>query len=234
MAVARPDIQPIEVNFSLKGKIYEALKEAITSMNIYADDAELRLDERQLSEQLGVSRTPVREAMARLEQEGLLRIIPRRGAFVVRKTKQEIIEMIIVWSALEALSARLVTEQASDQEIGSLRRMFATFDSDQGDSDHGEAKIDEYSETNIEFHRALFRMSHNQLLEQITENLFIHMRSIRMRTIAEGNRAKRSIIDHMNIIEALEQRDAALAERLARQHTLDLAAHVETNVHYLG
>ena len=228
MAVARPAIQPIEVDFSLKGKIYEALKEAITSMNIYADDAELRLDERQLSEQLGVSRTPVREAMARLEQEGLLRIIPRRGAFVVRKTKQEIIEMIIVWSALEALSARLVTEKASDQEIGSLRRMFATFD-----SDHGEAKIDEYSETNIEFHRALFRMSHNQLLEQMTENLFIHMRSIRMRTIADGNRASRSIIDHMNIIEALELRDAGLAEQLARQHTLDLAAHVETNVHYL-
>ncbi len=228
MVVARPEIQPIEVNFSLKGKIYEALKEAITSMNIYADDAELRLDERQLSEQLGVSRTPVREAMARLEQEGLLRIIPRRGAFVVRKTKQEIIEMIIVWSALEALSARLVTENASDQEIGSLRRMFVTFD-----SDHGEAKIDEYSETNIEFHRALFRISHNQLLEQMTENLFIHMRSIRMRTIADDDRASRSIIDHMNIIEALERRNAELAERLVRQHTLDLAAHVETNVHYL-
>ncbi len=238
MAVARPDIQPIEVNFSLKGKIYEALKDAITSMNIYAEDAELRLDERLLSEQLGVSRTPVREAMARLEQEGLLHIIPRRGAFVVRKTKQEIIEMIIVWSALEALAARLVTENASDQEIGSLRRMFTTFgsehgDNDHGDNDHGEAKIDEYSDTNIEFHRALFRMSHNQLLEQITENLFVHMRSIRMRTIAESNRARRSIIDHMNIIEALEQRDAALADRLARQHTLDLAAHVETNVHYL-
>ncbi len=234
MAVARPEIKPIEVNFSLKGKIYEALKDAITSMNIYADDAELRLDERQLSEQLGVSRTPVREAMARLEQEGLLHIIPRRGAFVVRKTKQEITEMIIVWSALEALAARLVTENASDQEIGSLRRMFATFNSGDDNSDHGEAKIDEYSETNIEFHRALFRMSHNQLLEKMTENLFIHMRSIRMRTIAESNRARRSIIDHMNIIEALEKRDAGLAEQLARQHTLDLAAHVETNVNYLG
>ena len=96
-----------------------------------------------------------------------------------------------------------------------------------------EAKIDEYSETNIEFHRALFRMSHNQLLEQITENLFIHMRSIRARTIGESDRARRSIIDHMNIIEALERRDTELAERLARQHTLDLAAHVEKHVTYL-
>ena len=61
----------------------------------------------------------------------------------------------------------------------------------------------------------------------------MHMRSIRMRTISEGNRASRSIIDHMHIIEALEQRDTELAERLARQHTLDLAEHVEENVHYL-
>ena len=70
-------------------------------------------------------------------------------------------------------------------------------------------------------------------VNEITENLFIHMRSIRMRTIAEDHRASRSIIDHMNIIEALEQRDTELAERLARQHTLDLGAHVEKNVDYL-
>jgi|TARA_B110000495_G_C22737362_1_gene432475 DNA-binding GntR family transcriptional regulator len=67
----------------------------------------------------------------------------------------------------------------------------------------------------------------------MAENLFIHMRAIRAQTIAEDDRASRSIIDHMNIIEALEQRDTELAERLTRQHTLDLATHVEQNVHYL-
>ena len=80
-SVARAElaIEPIDANFSLKDKIYDSLKQAITSMNIYADDAELRLDERSLSEQLEISRTPVREALARLEQEGLVRIIPRSG-----------------------------------------------------------------------------------------------------------------------------------------------------------
>ncbi len=228
MATAKPLVQPIDVNFSLKDKTYDALKQAIMSMNIYAGADEPRLDERQLSQDLGVSRTPIREAICRLEEEGLVRTVPRKGAFIVRKTKQEIVEMITVWAALESMAARLATVHASDDEISTLRTMFATFENNQL-----QAKIDEYSGANIRFHQALLKMSHSDLLIRMTENLFMHMRSIRMRTISEGNRASRSIIDHMHIIEALEQRDTELAERLARQHTLDLAAHVEENVHYL-
>ncbi len=229
MTPARLNVEPIDISFSLKDKIYEALKASIAATNIYAGSDEPRLDERQLSEDLGVSRTPVREAIARLEQEGFVRIVPRRGVYVARKTKAEILDMITVWAALESMAARLITERASDAEIASLRQMFATFD----DGDRVEANIDEYSDTNIRFHQALLGMSQCELLNKLTENLFIHMRSIRMRTIAEGNRAHRSIIDHINIIEALERRDTELAERLARQHTLDLAAHVEKNVTWL-
>jgi DNA-binding GntR family transcriptional regulator len=228
MSTVRLAVQPIDLNFSLKDKVYEALKETITSMNIYAGDDEPRLDERQLSEDLGVSRTPIREAIARLEQEGFLRIVPRRGVFVVRKTKKEILEMITVWAALESMAARLITQNASEAEIATLRRMFGRFENDQIN-----AKIDEYSETNIRFHQALLTLSQCELLNRLAENLFIHMRSIRARTISENDRASRSIIDHMAIIEALERRDTELAERLARQHTLDLAAHVEKNVNYL-
>ena len=76
-------------------------------------------------------------------------------------------------------------------------------------------------------------MSRCDLLADMADNLFIHMRAIRAKTISEDDRVSRSIIDHMNIIEALEQRNTELAEKLARQHTLDLAAHVEKNVHYL-
>jgi DNA-binding GntR family transcriptional regulator len=228
MNTVRPPLQPVDLNVNLKDKIYDALKQTITSMNIYAGDEEPRLDERQLSEDLGVSRTPVREAIARLEQEGFVRTVPRRGVFVVRKTKREILEMITVWAALESMAARLITENAGDEEIATLRSMFATFEGDQV-----EAKIDEYSSTNIRFHQALLKMSDCALLNKTAENLFIHMRSIRARTISENDRASRSIIDHMNIIEALERRDTELAEQLVRQHTLDLAAHVERNVHYL-
>lgn len=228
MSTAKLDIQPVEVNFSLKDRIYDALKETIASINIYEGENAPRLDERQLSESLGVSRTPVREALARLEQEGLVRIVPRRGVFVARKTREEILEMITVWAALESMAARLITQRATDEEISSLRDIFAT---DEGKKP--QANIDEYSGRNIRFHQAILRLSKSDLLNSMTETLFLHMRSIRARTIGEDNRASRSIIDHMNIIEALERRDTELAERLVRQHTLDLAAHVEQNVNYL-
>ena len=222
-------IERLDSNVVLKDRIYSALKEAISTLPIYADnDKQHRLDERQLSENLGVSRTPVREALCRLEQEGLVKMIPRRGAFVVRKTKQEILDMIFVWAALESMAARLIVDRASDEDIASLRRMFATFEGSQV-----QAKIDEYSDKNVEFHQTILNLSRCQLLENMTENLFIHLRGIRRRTITENDRASRSIIDHMHIIEALEARDADRAERLVREHTLNLAKHIEENVHYL-
>lgn len=221
-------VTTIDTGFSLKDKIYDALKEAITSMNIYADDAELRLDERRLSEQLSISRTPVREALARLEQEKLVQIVPRRGVYIVRKTKVEILEMLTVWAALESISARLITLNATDDVIASLRSLLTSYSEGQVD-DH----IDEYSENNINFHQAILRMSGNQLICDTADNLFIHMRSIRVRTIGEEDRAQKSIVDHMQIVEAIESRDPDLAERLVREHTLNLAKHVDTHVTYL-
>ena len=221
-------VTPIDTGFSLKDKIYVSLKEAITSMNIYADDAELRLDERRLSEQLSISRTPVREALARLEQEKLVQIVPRRGVYIVRKTKVEILEVLTVWAALESMSARLITLNATDDAIASLRSLLTSYSEGQVD-DH----IDEYSENNINFHQAILRMSGNQLICDTADNLFIHMRSIRVRTIGEEDRAQKSIVDHMQIVEAIESRDPDLAERLVREHTLNLAKHVDTHVSYL-
>jgi len=221
-------VPPLEANVSLKDRTYEILKSAICKMNIYAPDAQLRLDERQLSEQLGISRTPLREALVRLEQEGLVNIIPRRGIFIVRKTKQEIHDLIIVWAALESMAARLATQQASDDDIALLRRMFAGFD-----RGNAQAHIDEYSERNIEFHQEILRMSGCQLLVDMANQLFVHVRSIRTQTIHEADRAAQSVIDHMNIIEAIEGRDTELAGKLVREHALNLAAHIDRNVNYL-
>ena len=222
MTYTKLKVEPIDANFSLKDKIYDSLKKAITSMNIYADDAELRLDERRLSEKLEISRTPVREALARLEQEGLVHIVPRRGVYIVRKTKAEILEMITVWAALESMAARLIVEKASDEDIISLKNLFSTFEGDQL-----QAHIDEYSETNIKFHQAILTMGQCSLIRDLADSLFIHMRSIRARTISEEDRVNRSIIDHMHIIEALESRDADLAARLVREHSLNLAKHIK-------
>jgi DNA-binding GntR family transcriptional regulator len=197
-------------------------------MDVYRGRTDIRLDERRLASDLGVSRTPVREALAQLEREGFVRAIPRRGIYVVRKTRREVIEMITAWAALESMAARLITQHASDTEIASLRSMFAKFE-------NGElhARLDEYSEVNIEFHQSIIRMSRNSVLIALAENLFTHMRMIRRKTIGEQDRAARSIRDHMSIIEAIERRDTRRAEELVRNHALGLADHVEKFADYL-
>tara|TARA_Y100001934_G_C12364759_1_gene782802 strand:+ start:1131 stop:1820 length:690 start_codon:yes stop_codon:yes gene_type:complete len=225
MDVARPIVAPIVISSSLKEQTYEALRQAITSMNIYEQAEAPKLDERHLAESLGVSRTPVREALARLEQEGLVQTIPRRGVFVVRKTKAEIIEIVTAWAALESMAARLATANATDEEIANLRTMFA-----EEDGDSVRAHLDEYSDKNIAFHQAILALGKCDLIEQMADNLFIHMRSIRSRTIGDGDRAVRSVIDHMNIIEALERRDPGLAETLVREHSMRLAEHIRKHV----
>ena len=226
--VPHPALAPIDVTPSFKHKAYTALKNAIVAMDIYRSRDDIRLDERKLAQDFGISRKPVREAMAQLESEGFVRSVPRRGIYVVRKTKREVIEMITAWAALEGLAARLSTENASAEEIAALRTMFTKFE-------NGElhAKLDEYSEVNIEFHQAIIRMSRNGVLISLAENLFTHMRMIRRKTIGEKDRANRSIRDHMTIIEALEARDTARAEHLVRDHALGLAEHVAKYADYL-
>jgi len=221
-------IERIDTSFSFKNKAYAALRDVIVSMDIYRSRNDIRLDERQLAQDFGVSRTPVREAMAQLEREGFVRSVPRRGVYVVRKTKKEAIELITAWAALEGMAARLITEHASQEDIASLRRMFATFEGGQV-----RAHLDEYSDVNIEFHQMIIRMSGNSVLIDLAENLFTHMRMLRRKTIGEDDRADKSIRDHMNIIEALETRDTERAEDLVRNHALGLAEHVARHADYL-
>jgi DNA-binding GntR family transcriptional regulator len=227
-AERRVAVDPLAGAASLKRQAYTALKNAIAAMDVYGSRAEIRLDERRLAADFGISRTPVREAMAQLEREGFVRSEPRRGVYVVRKSKREVIELITVWAALESMAARLIIQQASNEEIASLRRMFATFE-----NGAVRAHLDEYSQLNIEFHQTIIRLSRNDALVQLAENLFTHMRMIRRKTIGEKDRADRSIRDHMHIIEALEARDTARAETLVRDHALGLADHVAKYADYL-
>jgi DNA-binding GntR family transcriptional regulator len=221
-------LQPINASASLRDQAYAMLREAIAEADIYQSREEIRLDERALSEMLGVSRTPIREAMTLLEQEGFLRMVPRRGFYIVRKTKREIVEMIQMWAALESMAARLATLRAADEEIAGLRRMFDHF-RDRTPAEH----IAEYSEANLAFHQAIVELSKSQIILDTIKNIFIHVRAIRRLTISQSDRASRSIVDHLRIIEALEKRDTELAEQLVRQHSLDLAAHVEAHCDFL-
>lgn len=223
------DLKNLKVESGLKDKVYGSLKEAIVRMDVYSSDEAPKLDERQLAEQLGVSRTPVREALTRLEQEGLIKTVPRRGAFVVRKTRRQIIEIIQVWAALEGMAARLAAERASDEEIRQLHSEFVTVSS----SDVASANIDEYSEQNIQFHQRIVKLGQSDLLQEMMEGLFIQVQFIRRRSVRDIDRTKRSVSDHILIIKALEERRADEVQRLVMAHALSLAKHVQDNVDYL-
>lgn len=214
-------LSPITANFTLKDHVYEKLKDAITGMDIYDEETELRLDERTLSEQLGVSRTPLREAIARLERDGLVEVVARKGVFLQRKTMDEILEMIVAWAALESMAARLAAERATDGEIAGLRRIAAKYNEGALDT-----RISEYSDDNIRFHQHILEISGCALLKRLADGLFLHMQAVRLRAMNEGDRVKRSIVDHAEIIEALEARDADLAGNLVREHTMKLHNHV--------
>lgn len=220
----KPEINvvPLETNSSLRILAYEALKRAITEMDIYGQPDSIRLDERQLSQKLGVSRTPIREALTLLEQEGFVRAVPRRGIYVVRKSKEEICEMIVAWAALESMAASLAAARATTEEIDALADLFRSFK-----DAHPSDEMSEYSDVNMAFHQAIIKLGGCDLLVEMAENLFIHVRAIRTLLFKRENRTEWSIREHLAIIGALKARNSDLAAKLVREHTLRLAADLE-------
>ncbi len=217
-------LEPIGASFSLKEHIYGVLKASIMELDIYHPDTNLRLDERGLAEQLGISRTPIREAIMRLEQEGFVEIQARRGVFIKRKSLEEILEMITVWAALESMAARLACEEATAAEIAELRRIGGQYTAAMA-----RERIGEYSEANIAFHLAVLRLGGCRLLGEMAEGLFTHLKAVRRRALADADRAESSVADHMAIIEAIEARDADRASRLVRDHTMRLREYLRRN-----
>ena len=215
------NLRPVDGSFSLGDHIYGVLREAILDMNVYDPATDLRLDERALADELKISRTPVREALVRLEQDGFVEVRARKGVYVLRKSLSEIMEMITVWAALESMAVRLATERATDAEIAALRAMAEEYD--QKDA---RARIEEYSEANIAFHQQILTLSRCTMLKSIADGLFLHMRAVRRKAMEEKDRSTRSVADHGGIIEALEARDADRAAREVREHTMRLHDHV--------
>lgn len=130
--------------------------------------------------------------------------------------------MIVVWAALEGIAARMAAEKATEGDLKGLEKLF--------DRVRGEPlcdQVNEYSEANIGFHRAIIGLGGCTLIEGMTQNLFIHIRAIRTVSLRADDRAARTIKDHEAIVAALKARDGDLAERHAREHALGLAAHVE-------
>ncbi len=195
---------------NLRERVYEVLKRRIIFQEILPGE---KIDEEFLSNRLGVSRTPIRESLCRLENEGIVEIVPRKGAFVVKHSKERIVEILLVREVLEGLAVRLAVTHMDELTFKEMRLLFENF---------SEANIRDrsinYTQADLEFHMLIVSKSKNNLLNNMMKILNDHIQMLRLRTVALEGRPEQSLIEHLKIIEALEKRNASLAESLMREH----------------
>lgn len=218
---SKVSLLPLSPPDSLSGLAYTALKETILGMDATTEG---RLDERELAQSLKISRTPLRDAIRRLVDEGFLRVEPRKGVFVVRKTRQEIIEILYVRAALEGMAAKLAVRHITDEDVAQMKAMFAGFT-----PRNVTGKVEEFALANVIFHEFVLKLCHCQKLQEMAANIYDHMRMVRMHTIRLGNRARNALVEHLDMIRAFEKRDGDLTGRHMQQHIEGLARYVEEN-----
>jgi len=199
---------------NLKEVVYQRLKESVIRGDFSPGS---KLVETQISKELGVSRTPLREAISRLGQEGLLEVFPRRGTFVRRQSVNEILEGLEIREALEGLAARLAARHATPEIIQKMKGCFSDLS-----PKNVEKSIRDYAQQNVRFHHLVIQASQNRRLIGIIRNLYDQMDMVRLHTIVLPGRARKSLAEHREIIRLIEKKKGDLAEKRLRLHIRDL------------
>jgi len=194
----------------LREVVAETLREAIVSGTLRPGE---RLMEIQLAEELGVSRTPVREAIRKLELEGFVVMIPRRGTYVADLSIKDINEVFEIRTALDVLAAGLAVERITEDELEQLERLLVEI----GELIEGD-DIDKIVEVDSQFHDVLYRASRNDRLVGIINNLREQFTRFRSISIQYPGRMQKSVEEHRRLVEAIASRDTDLAQQLAREH----------------
>ncbi|MBP2651066.1 MAG: rspR 3 [Firmicutes bacterium] len=205
-------LSPIKLNGykPLWEVVSEALREAIVTELLKPGE---RLMEIQLAEELGVSRTPVREAIRRLELEGFLVTVPRRGTYVSNLSIRDVNEVFEIRTALDVLAAELAAERITEEELERMERLLVQISEhiDSGD-------VDKIVEADGKFHDILYQASRNDRLVGIINNLREQFTRFRAISMAYPGRLKNTLEEHRRLVEAIAQRDAELAKEYAREH----------------
>ncbi len=207
----------------LSSKVYAALKEMIVNHRFQPG---ARLNVEKISKELEVSRTPVWEAVRRLQQEGLLENIPYRGVFMVEMTLEKALELYQVREALEGLAARLAASYGNEKGIEKMKEVLETQSRviDKGD-------LLAYSRTDFEFHGIIHKMSHNSVLQEMLETLKAKMQPI---TMEVKPILPKLYEDHLEIIEAMESRDPEKSERMLRRHNRVVQIQIQKEIDQLA
>lgn len=199
--------------YSLRGRVFEKLREDILSGK-YKENDELR--EVAIGEELGVSRTPVREAFRQLELEGLIKIIPNKGAYVTGITSKDVHDIYMIRSMLEGLAASWATEHITTEQMEELEEnvFLAEFHCDKG---HAE----QMTQIDNRFHEIIYEASNSKMLEHLLKDFHQYVVRIRQKTLANSGRGKASNHEHKQIMEAIKAKDAKQAEVLAHEHIIN-------------
>lgn len=194
----------------LRELVFESLREAIIQGRLKPGE---RLMEMQLADEMGVSRTPVREAIRKLELEGFVVMIPRKGAYVAGISVKDIVDIFEVRAALEALAAGLAAERITDEELEDLERILVQISevSDRKD-------LNAIVETDTNFHELIYRACRNERLVQIITHLKEQIQRFRTTSLSQPGRSKDALGEHRAIVEAISERNVELAQTLAREH----------------
>lgn len=200
----------LEAYKPLREIVLEALKEAIVNGILKPGE---RLMEQQVAEELGVSRTPVREAIRKLELEGFVIIIPRKGAYVSDISLKDIAQVFEVRAAMESLAAGLAAQRISDEQIESLERKLVEVKKAADSSD-----LNLIIQVDTEFHEIIYNASRNDRLVQILSNLGEQIQRYRSASLAHPGRLKNTVEEHQKLVDAITQRNVNLAQRLAKEH----------------
>jgi len=206
--------QKLKVNLNeylpLRDVVFNTLREAILKGDFAPGE---RLMEKQLAEKMGVSRTPIREAIRKLELEGLVIMIPRKGAEVASITGKDISDVLEVRATLEALAVRLACKKMSEHDLNDLSAVNKEFKKAADEKD-----VKALIEKDVEFHDVIFHSSDNEKLIQIINNLREQIYRFRVEYIYKMNSYDSLVQEHDEIVKAIANRESKLAAKIALQH----------------
>lgn len=194
----------------LRDIVFQTLRKAILTGELEPGE---RLMETQLGEKLGVSRTPIREAIRKLELEGLVVMVPRKGAQVAQFTEKDIQDVLEVRAALEALAARLACKRMDDRSFLRLQLIIAEYDYASKDKD-----IEVMIEKDVEFHETIFKATQNEKLNQFFSNMREQVDRYRIAYLKNAEQNNNVQGEHLALLEALKARDEDKASALATKH----------------
>lgn len=205
--------------YSLQGVVFNQLREAILSGK-YKENDELR--EVAIGNELGVSRTPVREALRQLELEGLIQIIPNKGAYVIGISHKDLKDIYEMRARLEGLCARWAAKNANREYIERLEENI-----DLSDFHLLKQKYDKVLELDNEFHNILYDMADSKMLYRTLSDFHHYLEVIRKKTLSSYDRVTHCVKEHRDIVEAIKTGDKDSAEQLAILHIKNTIKNIE-------